>query len=25
MAFALGFGGLMYVSLTVAAAKMEPT
>jgi hypothetical protein len=25
MAFALGLGGLMYVSLTVAAAKMEPT
>jgi hypothetical protein len=25
MAFALGFGGLMYVSLTLAAAKMERT
>jgi hypothetical protein len=25
MAFALGLGGLTYVSLTVAAAKMEPT
>lgn len=25
MAFALGLGGLMYVSLTVVAAKMEPT